>query len=240
MRAADPDPQLTALGSEVERHTRELHEVKTYLRQLATRLVDRAAAPEADAPPDAAGAGCWLLAEDPEQARADLEDLTGWLGRVYLQYRGAALPSCWVWHPAVVEELNWLRQSHRDAYHPRTGSAVKVADWHERQRPGVVRRIRAAIGDCELGLHTGPRRCPPCRCSAPPTASRRPGPPTRPHHSRLRTNSPTPSSTTEPSTRTRTATNKPPPRSSTSYHKQDHQPLHTEASWSVSDFIDTG
>jgi hypothetical protein len=63
----------------------------------------------------------WLLAEDQEQAAADLEDLTGWLARVYLRYPGAVLPSCWAWHPAVVEELWWLRQAHREAYAPPPG-----------------------------------------------------------------------------------------------------------------------
>jgi hypothetical protein len=72
---------------------------------------------------------------------------------VYLRYRDALVPSCWLWHPEVVEELWWLRQAHADAYHPETGSWLRAGDWHERQRPGVVRRITRAVGSCELALH---------------------------------------------------------------------------------------
>lgn len=95
----------------------------------------------------------WLLASDPESAVADLADLVEWLDRVYLRYPGAELGACWLWHPHVIEELWWLRSAHADAYDPETGSWLRVGDWHDRQRPGVVRRVREALGKCDLSLH---------------------------------------------------------------------------------------
>ena len=37
---------------------------------------------------------------------------------MYLRYPDAFLPSCWLWHPPLIEELRWLRATHREAYHP--------------------------------------------------------------------------------------------------------------------------
>ena len=97
---------------------------------------------------------------------------------VYLRYRDADCPSCWLWHPEVVEELWWLRQAHADAYHPETGSWLRVGDWHDRQRPGVVRRLVRAVGSCELALHlTDPTA---------PRAGSRHGAATSPHRHRRR------------------------------------------------------
>lgn len=95
----------------------------------------------------------WLLADDHGQAVTDLADLAVWMDAVYLRYRDATVPSCWLWHPEVVEELWWLRCAHTDAYDCETGSWLRVGDWHDRQRPGVVRRITRAVGSCELALH---------------------------------------------------------------------------------------
>lgn len=93
----------------------------------------------------------WILAEDPAQARSLLVDLAEWLERVYLRYPDTRLPSCWMWHPAVVEELLTLRHLHADAYRGR--SWVKVGDWHDRWLPGVRERLSSEIGTCRLQLH---------------------------------------------------------------------------------------
>lgn len=53
----------------------------------------------------------------------------------------------------MVEELWWLRHAHHAAYHGRAACWRDVGDWHDRQRPGVTRRIREALGDCELSRH---------------------------------------------------------------------------------------
>lgn len=157
MPEGEPDPRLTALGREVERAAHRVGQLETMVYQLAADLTVFTALGDDAEPDEPAGMRAWLLITDSEQARAVLEDLIGWLGRVYLRYPGAALPSCWLWHPGVVEELCWLRQAHADAYSAQDGSPAKAADWHDRHRPGVVKRIKTALGGCELALHDPPR-----------------------------------------------------------------------------------
>ena len=166
MTAPDPDPRVPALGRDVERVARRVDNVELLLRQLAADVAALARvlqAPPEDGEDDGPGAGAvrsWLLREDAVQARADLAGLVEWLAAVYLRYPDAALPSCWAWHPAVVEELWWLRNAHRGAYEGEGASWRDAGDWHDRARPGVVKRIRAAIGGCDLARHAahGDRR----------------------------------------------------------------------------------
>jgi hypothetical protein len=146
-----PDPEaLSALGRTVERAVRRLGAVEATMAELAAGVEALAERLEET---EVAGLRSWLAADDPGQAREDLAELAGWLGAVYLRYPGAALPTCWLWHPAAVEELWWLRQAHHDAYEGPFASWARVADWHDRARPGVVRRLDAAIGACELSEH---------------------------------------------------------------------------------------
>ena len=159
--AVEPSAVI-ALARAVERAVRRVEALDTAVAQLAADVTTLARALDTRTPPrdgapaagdDAPAVRSWLLADDPEQAVADLVDLAGWMDAVYLRYRDAAVPSCWLWHPEVVEELWWLRQAHADAYHPENGSWLRVGDWHDRQRPGVVRRVTRAVGGCELALH---------------------------------------------------------------------------------------
>ena len=158
------DPAGQALGREVERLARRsvaveerVGELADLLQQLATDVATLAAR----AGPDGDEAvRAWLLTDDPQLAHEDLTDLAEWLGRVYLRYPDAVLPSCWLWHPAAIEELRWLRCAHREAYDEKRGTWQKVADWHDRMRPGVVRRINIAYGACELREHTEGGRQP--------------------------------------------------------------------------------
>lgn len=156
-----PEEPVVGLARTVERHGRRIGELDRLLRQLAGELAEVAAqlVPDAEAQP---AVRSWLLADHPERAVADLADLVEWTRRVYLRFPDAVLPACWLWHPEVIEELWWLRCAHAEAYHPREGTWGRVGDWHERQRPGVARRIRAAAGTCELSLHTrgGPHARP--------------------------------------------------------------------------------
>ena len=90
----------------------------------------------------------------PGDAESVLLSLIRWMAAIYLRYADAArgLPGCWLWHPDVVEELLWLHQAWAAAYRP--GVQVSLAaDWHDRQRPGVVRRIREAAGICSVENH---------------------------------------------------------------------------------------
>jgi hypothetical protein len=150
----DPDP-LVALSRALERSTRRVEELDTLVRQLAadvTALARRGGAP-ADGEDEDARPGPWLLATDTAQGKADLAALADWVERVFLRYADAVVPACWLWHPSVIEELWWLRGAHTDAYSGRGASWTKAGDWHDRQRPGVVRRIRETVGGCELALH---------------------------------------------------------------------------------------
>ncbi|MGH3867248.1 MAG: hypothetical protein ACRDQ4_14115 [Pseudonocardiaceae bacterium] len=151
------DPAVVALGRKVQRLTRgqagvvaQVDELAGLLGQLATDVATLAArcAPEGDE-----AVRSWLLTTDPDVADTDLEDLADWLARVYLRYPDAVLPSCWLWHPAAIEELRWLRCAHWEAYHDQRGTWAKAADWHDRYRPGVARRLTTAYGSCELREH---------------------------------------------------------------------------------------
>ena len=96
-----------------------------------------------------------LLPNDPGLASTTLDALTGWLAAVYLRYPDGAdhLPECWPWHPDVVEELLWLLHAWSAAYQGPQASVALVADWHDRQRPGVVRRVRQSAGSCSVENH---------------------------------------------------------------------------------------
>ena len=76
-----------------------------------------------------------------------------WVWRVYLWFPKTRLTSCWLWHPAVIEELWCLRVAHAEAFDPRSGSTLRVADWHERLRPGVTTRVEQEIRVCEVVRH---------------------------------------------------------------------------------------
>jgi hypothetical protein len=94
----------------------------------------------------------WLTVTDPEVAAQELRELTQWLTDVYLTYPDAMLPSCWMWHPALVEELRWLWRTHQQAHN--SGDWWAIGEWHDRYRPLVAQRLRAAYGSCELREHT--------------------------------------------------------------------------------------
>lgn len=88
----------------------------------------------------------------PEETRVVLRELADWVEQVYLRYPDATtLPECWPWHPDAVEELTWLHAAWREAYRATT-TASRAADWHDRYRPGVVRRL-GKIATCSLDTH---------------------------------------------------------------------------------------
>lgn len=169
--AAKPDPAVVAIGRTLERTVRKVDQLDNGLRTLADTVASlgSGAAAKTDA-----GLPSWLLTDDPDAAAEAALDLTVWLQEVYLHYPDSALSACWLWHPAVVEELWWLRCAHADAYGAESGSWLRVGDWHDRQRPGVVRRVRAVLAKCDLSRHA-PRRGQPAEVAVmrlpPPLAS---------------------------------------------------------------------
>jgi hypothetical protein len=127
--------------------------------------VEHLAKTVSDAVDDLAGAGrkvdpvrpvSWLATPaDAAELTQRLGELADWTGLVYLRYSPAArsFPDCWLWHSEVVEELAWLHLAWQTAYHPQTGTVAAAGDWHDRLRPGVVTRVRAAAGTCSLEVH---------------------------------------------------------------------------------------
>ena len=134
---------------------RALDDRVDHLARLVNQLADTLTA--LSARPAAAPAPTWLmLPVDAAHARRVLDELVVWLAAVYLRYPDAAasLPECWAWHPDVVEELLWLMHAWLAAYQGPNGSIGAAGDWHDRLRPGVVRRIRQAAGSCSVENHT--------------------------------------------------------------------------------------
>ncbi|MCW2899256.1 MAG: hypothetical protein JWO67_1521 [Streptosporangiaceae bacterium] len=124
------------------------------LGQLVGQLTDAVAA--LSKRPSAATAPSWLLLPtDPVAVERTLGELCAWLHAVFLRYPdgAAALPECWLRHPEVVEELLWLMHAWCCAYQGKAASVQLAGDWHDRQRPGVVRRIRVNAGSCSVERH---------------------------------------------------------------------------------------
>lgn len=117
--------------------------------QLAAKLAAKNAA--------GARVTSWLT-QDPNEVDAEqlLTSLCGWLHQVFLRYADGAraLPDCWLWHPDVVEELLWLWVAWLAAYDDPDAKPNAAADWHDRLRPGVVRRIRDTYAkSCSIENH---------------------------------------------------------------------------------------
>jgi hypothetical protein len=159
--APDPDAHsaVAGLARELEEVGRlvkrlaELPERVTELGDVVAHLADELAAhPKATRP---VGPPSWLALPPEGQPSAMLSDLVDWMARVYLRFPDGAqhLPECWLWHPDVIEELTWLRLAWALVYHPALGTPLLVGDWHDRYRPGVVRRIRERAGTCSLECH---------------------------------------------------------------------------------------
>jgi hypothetical protein len=151
------------MGRHVERLSRQVAKNDAQVRSLATAL-QRLTEQVRDLGPTGTGSGStggqeepakelpsWLMTSDFPEAHALVEALLPWLAAVYLRYPDSELQTCWAWHPDVVEELWWLRNAWYDAYAGEKPSWQKVGDWHDRQRPNVVKRLGA--GSCSLARH---------------------------------------------------------------------------------------
>jgi hypothetical protein len=166
-RPRDEHSRLTAVEESVAGVAREHHRLRATVEPLAglpervdeladvvTDLATKLAAVTARRAPTPCPS--WLLAPtDPDAVSALLDGLRGWLDVVYLRYPDGAsgLPECWCWHPDVVEELLWLMHAWLAAYQGPAASVALAADWHDRHRPGVVRRITKAAGSCSRERH---------------------------------------------------------------------------------------
>ncbi len=164
----DPDAVVAGLARELETLRRRVDHLAALPRRvddlahLFARLADTTASGRGK--PTGSAAPAWMdhptdPSRAPESSRAArdaeqlLTTLAAWIGGVYLRYSDARqLPDCWLWHPDVVEELLWLHAAWLAAYQP-GAPASAVGDWHDRQRPGVARRIHAYARLCSLEAH---------------------------------------------------------------------------------------
>jgi len=124
------------------------------LARLVGQLTDAVAA--LSKRPASTPAPSWLLLPaDLVVVERVLGELCAWLHAVFLRYPDGvtALPECWLWHPDVVEELVWLMHAWCAAYQGKTASVQLAGDWHDRQRSGVIRRIRQNAGSCSVEKH---------------------------------------------------------------------------------------
>jgi hypothetical protein len=153
---------VAGLAREVEAMRRAMRQVATAgevarLAEVVAELGETTAAAAAGRPGRQADpVPSWLVLPTAlTDAAAVLRDLSAWLGDVYLRYADAArgLPECWLWHPEIVEELVWLMYAWLAAYRDDEASVRAAGDWHDRLRPGVVRRITHYAGTCSLELH---------------------------------------------------------------------------------------
>lgn len=154
---------LAGLAREVEGVRRQLDTVADVparvdaLTDAVAQLSDAVAAIAAvPGRPGPTPAPSWLAApHDADALGPVLAQLCEWLRGVFLRYPDGAtvLPECWLWHPDVVEELLWLMHAWLAAYQGKGASVQAAGDWHDRQRPGVVRRLRATVGSCSVEKH---------------------------------------------------------------------------------------
>jgi len=157
---------VAGLAREIEQLSRKLNtlndlpgRVKQLARTVTQLAAEVAQSQSAGGGPDSAVS--WLdLPDEVEFAQQQLDDLVLWMSGVYLRYADAAthLPNCWLWHPEVVEELLWLKQAWESAYRDEDATVAMAADWHDRYRPGVVRRIEKLARNCSLEKHLHDRR----------------------------------------------------------------------------------
>jgi hypothetical protein len=148
---------VSGLAREVEALRMAVEPMKKMPGQVdeLARVV-RTLAEQSAAAPMTGGAPSWLdLPADVDRARAVLADLTTWMGEVFLRYADAVagLSECWMWHPEVVEELLWLMYAWLGAYRDEDATVARAGDWHDRYRPGVVKRIKTVAGNCSLENH---------------------------------------------------------------------------------------
>ncbi|GAA0609838.1 hypothetical protein HPO96_29330 [Kribbella sandramycini] len=169
------DPETTALKAvaavarEVEKLDRGLQALKggmrttaskqsvTDLAEIVTALSETVMSMTHKAGTEPVAVRSWLrLAEDDADAvKAVLSELVPWMQDTYLRYHDAAetLPPCWLWHPEIVEELVWLMDAWTAAFYGPEASIRLVGDWHDRQRPGVMRRVGLYSSNCDLTIH---------------------------------------------------------------------------------------
>lgn len=134
---------LAEIGGEVRTVSERSIRLERALAVLSSRIEQVAEQLEAeeDETPDTAPIAWHAL--DSVAAAEAWEGLLTWADEVlcptYEITRGQ-LPDCWTRHPAMRNEVSWLRTSHAQAYLS-TAHAGGAAEWHLRYLPGALSRI---------------------------------------------------------------------------------------------------
>lgn len=153
-RLALAESRLSQLGSdlsEIGAAQQDMHKSVTLLRdQLSTQQGDG---------DDGTGIVDWssLTRKQAVKAWANLYSwLDEWLVPVYGVQVRTLLP-CWPHHPAVREELSWLRCAWMQAYRRPSSTASAAAEWHTRWRPAALSSIGGWFehAGCNGGVHGG-------------------------------------------------------------------------------------
>ena len=137
---------VSELGGDVVSMTEDLRAVQRGLASV-TAAVERVAdhlSLDDEGNDDAAPVAWHVLNRD--EARAQWNKLLTWVDQVLCRTYGITrgqLPDCWTRHPAMRNELSWLRTCHVQAYLP-TGHGGGAAEWHLRYLPGALHRIGLA------------------------------------------------------------------------------------------------
>lgn len=98
---------------------------------------------------------------DADAARLEWSRLENWLDQWLIptyELTLGELPPCWMHHPAMREELSWLRSAWAGAYRTGRGSGVNAGEWHVRWLPAAIERIKghAHRAGCSIaGKHRG-------------------------------------------------------------------------------------
>lgn len=138
-----------ALTGRVDATDTQVSQLQASVTELAEHVAElqHAGDEEGPAPPVAP---CWIDL-DPDQTAAAWRELAGWVDNVLAvryPHTVQAVPPCWPAHPAVVEELSWLHQAWAAAFRHPDRRLRQAADFHDRDLPGVLARVREQTTDC--------------------------------------------------------------------------------------------
>lgn len=95
----------------------------------------------------------WFAVPSVDVGLQWLEELSGWLDRVWRWMVTEPLPQCWPWHPAAVAELLAIQAQWEAVYAANVPSGV--VDVLGRWLPGAKSRVLGELRACNQYLHRG-------------------------------------------------------------------------------------
>lgn len=152
------DKNVATVAHSVNTVSAQVEEVAEQGRRLAAAVEALAGDDEADSEaPAVLPRWAQLNQDEAHRAWIGLNDwLLGVLVPVY-EVTVAQLHGCWPAHPAIREELSWLRACWIQAYEADRGASA--AEWHTRWLPGCLDRIAAHFkrAGCSQAAHRKPK-----------------------------------------------------------------------------------